>query len=198
MIFEVRVASRNKDPKGEDLLAEIKRTLKINSIKKIKTSKVFRLEGLRKDHAEKFTKTVLFEPIDQQVSYNGPIHKSANHLLEVSYKPGVMNPEAASLMKSAKDLKIKIDAADSSTEYAFWGKISPSDLEKITNQLLVNKTIEQVVKKSPKTLIISGKPGKTKIIPIRSLNDKELVPLSLGFGIVTSPPNTQAQCYCQQ
>lgn len=47
MIQTIRVTSQSgTDSKGQDLLAEIKRTLKVNSIKNIKTTKVYRLEGV--------------------------------------------------------------------------------------------------------------------------------------------------------
>ncbi|MEK9147027.1 MAG: AIR synthase-related protein [Patescibacteria group bacterium] len=179
MIFEVRVAAKGeKDAKGDDLLAEIKRTLQINSVKKIRTAKIYRLEGISKTDALKFTKKVLWEPIDQKVSYTNSILRGADQIIEVAYKPGVMNPEGGSLLKSASDLGIKLAAADSSWEYAFFGKVKKSDLQKIAGRLLVNETIETIVDKSPKTLLISGSPGPVEIIPIRSMDDDNLMELS--------------------
>ena len=100
MIYEVRVASKSqKDPKGQDLLAEIKRTLHIKTIKNIKTAKVYRLEGISQKDAKKFTEVMLFEPIDRRISVNRPIFTDAVQIIEVAYKPGVMNPEVASLLK---------------------------------------------------------------------------------------------------
>lgn len=179
MIFEVRVAHRGeKDAKGEDLLAEIKRTLQINSIKKIRTAKVYRLQGISKTDAKKFTQKVLWEPIDQKVSFSNSILRGADQIIEVAYKPGVMNPEVGSLLKAATDLGINLAAADSSWEYAFYGKVKKSDLQKIAGRLLVNETIETVVDRAPKTLLISAIPGPVEIIPIRSMDDDQLMELS--------------------
>lgn len=180
MIYEVRVASKeDRDPKGEDLTAEIKRTLRITSIKKIQTAKVYRLEGISKKEALEFTEKVLFEPIDQKMAFNKPIFKNADSLIEIAYKPGVMNPEAGSLLKSARDLGINLKAADSSWEYAFFGKISKDEAKNLITELrLYNPLIEQIVDQKPKTLLISAKSSKTKIIPIRNLNEKELLELS--------------------
>ena len=123
MIYEVRIASKEKtDPKGQNLLAEIERTLGVKTIKNIRTAKIYRLEGISKSDAKIFTQKVLFEPIDQKMTFNQPIFKGTDHLVEVAYKPGVMNPEAGSLLKSAKDIGIDLLAADSSWEYAFFGK----------------------------------------------------------------------------
>jgi phosphoribosylformylglycinamidine synthase len=178
MIYELRIASKaNIDPKGQELLAEIKRTFRNNSITKIRTSKIYRLEGIDKSDVKKLAENALYEPIDQIISYKKPIYKS-HKAVEVAYKPGVMNPEVASIKKAAKDLGIKLTAADSSYEYSFFGKIQEQLLGQIINKLLVNETIEHIVKSPPKTLVISGKPQKTKTIPIRKLNDSQLIELS--------------------
>lgn len=179
MIHEVRIASKTpKDPKGQDLLAEIKRTLHIKSIKNIKTAKVYRLEGISEKDAKRFTQIVLFEPIDQQMSLNRPIFKGADRIVEVAYKPGVMNPEVGSLLKSANDLKIPLKFADASWEYAFFGNVKKSDLEKIIKRLLVNETVEHLVKVPPKTLKIDGKTPPVQKIAIRDISDDQLMDIS--------------------
>ena len=179
MIYEVRITSKSStDSKGLELLAEIRRTLSVKTIKNIRTAKVYRLEGTSQSAAKVFTQKVLFEPIDQRMSFNGPIFSKADHLIEVAYKPGVMNPEVGSLLKSASDLGVKLAAADSSWEYAFWGKLSKDQLTIIIRRLLVNETVEHVVEKPPKTLLISGKAGRVQKIPIRKLNDDQLMDLS--------------------
>jgi len=178
MIYEIRITSKeNFDPRGESLLSEIKRTLQIKSIKKVKTAKVFRLEGISLGSTKKFVQQVLFEPIDQIMSLNEPIFKGAK-VVEVAYKPGVMNPEAASLLKAAKDLRVNMKAADSSWEYAFFGKVSKNQLKTIIEKLLINKTVEHQVKKPPKTLIITGKAPKVQKIPIRKISENQLMRLS--------------------
>ena len=179
MIYEIKVTSKeNKDPRGQDLLAEIRRTLKITSIKNIRTAKVYRLEGINPLQAQHFAQTALIEPIDQTATFNKPIFKGANHLVEVAYKPGVMNPEVESILKSASDTGAKIEAADSSYLYAFFGKPSKNQLEAIIKRLLVNETVEYVVNRSPKTLKISGKIAKVKTVAIRKLTDEQLIGLS--------------------
>src|SRR3989344_8408036 len=179
MIYEIRVASKNShDPKGQDLLSEIKRTIGIKTIKNIRTAKVYRLEGLRQSAAKEFTDKVLFEPIDQKMSFNQPIFSGADQLVEIAYKPGVMNPESQSLLKAASDIGINLAATDSSFEYAFFGKLTKDQLQTIIRRLLVNETIEHVVEKQPKTLLITGRSVKVEKIPIRKLTDEELMDLS--------------------
>ncbi len=179
MIYTIRTASKfQTNFKGQEILAEIKRTFKIKTIKKIMTVKVFRLEGITKKQALIITKNVLFEPIDQEMSFNKPLIKDADKVIEIAYKPGVMNPEVGSILKAAKDLSINLKAADTSWEYAIYGKVLEKDFNTITKRLLLNETIEHVVEVPPKTLVISGKPQKTKIIKIRGLSEKGLMDLS--------------------
>ena len=178
MIYETRIVPKEKDTKGADLLKEIKKTLNINSINEIKTAKVYRLEGVSPKDAKKITKEVLFEPINQKMTFSKQIFTNTKKKIEVAYKPGVMNPEASSIIKAAADLGIKLKAADSSWEYAFYGKLSKQDLSKIIERFLVNETVEHLVQKSPKTLLISGKSGKVEVIPIRKMSEKELMDLS--------------------
>ena len=180
MIYTVRVASKNQtDPKGQDLLAEIKRTLKITSINKIRTAKVYRLEGIKRKDVKKFAEKVLYEKIDQKIAYNKPVIKGANQTIEVAYKPGVMNPEVGSLLKAAKDLGIKLTAVDSSWEYAFFGKIRRDEAKNLITKLrLYNPLIEHIVDQKPKTLLISGKVGETKMVPIKNMSDGQLLELS--------------------
>jgi phosphoribosylformylglycinamidine synthase subunit PurSL len=182
MIQEVRVIAREgiPDSKGNEVLYEIRHALGINSVESIRTARVFRFEGISEDAARFLAERLLAEEIFQSFIVNSTIINDAAFVIEVAYRPGVMNPEAASLMKSAKDLGVDgLVAADSAWQYGFYGKqITEADIERIVNSLLVNDTVEYVVKESPKTLVIHGDPGRTEIVPIRFMNDKQLVDLS--------------------
>ena len=182
MIQEVRVIAKTgiPDGKGEEVLYEIKHALGIQSVAKVRTARVFRFEGISEDEAVYLAEKVLAEDVFQFYRINAPVIKDAAVVLEVAYRPGVMNPEAASLMKSAADLGISgLIAADSSWEYGFYGKrITGTDINRIVNCLLVNATVEYVVKEPPKTLVIHGTPGPTEIIPLRKMSDRELLELS--------------------
>jgi phosphoribosylformylglycinamidine synthase len=179
MIQTVRITKKSEtDLKGQGLLADIIKLLNIKTIKNIKTAKVYRLEGIDKQQGLKIANEVLFEPLNQSMSFNAPALKGADKLIEISYKPGVMNPEAASIIKASRDIGINLKAADSSVEYAFFGNITQTDLEKITKKFLVNATVQHVVTKDPNTLMIKGESQKVKTIPIRKLSEVKLMALA--------------------
>src|SRR3972149_5751930 len=179
MVYTIKILSKEKqDSKGKDLLSEVRRTLRIKNIYEIRSAKVYRLEGVNLKHAKQFTNEVLYDPINQEISFNQPIFKEAKAVLEVSYKPGVMNREVASIIKTGRDLGIKLAAADSSWEYAFYGSVTKENLNKIIKRLLVNETVEHIVTGPPKTLIIKGKTSDVQLSPLRRLNDQELLNIS--------------------
>ncbi|OPX88062.1 MAG: Phosphoribosylformylglycinamidine synthase 2 [Pelotomaculum sp. PtaB.Bin104] len=182
MLQEVRVITKKNlpDSKGEEVLYDIIHALSINSVQKVRTARVFRFEGIGAGEAALLAEKLLAEDVFQEYKVNGPVITDANVVLEVAYKPGVMNPEAASLMKAAADLGITgLMAADSSWEYGFYGNtITSADVERITSSLLVNATVEYIVQERPKTLVIHGTPGRMEMIPVRQMSDDELLELS--------------------
>ncbi|MDO8573557.1 MAG: AIR synthase-related protein [Candidatus Daviesbacteria bacterium] len=135
--------------------------------------KVYRLEGVSEKEAKILAEKLLAERINQRYTINQSIHlegvkarlPGVTKVIEIAYKPGVMNPEVASIMKAASDLGIKLLACDSSVEYS---SQKPS----------FNPLTEHIVPDEPKTLILKGKTGKTQIISIRNLSDNELMELS--------------------
>ncbi|MDO8559431.1 MAG: AIR synthase-related protein [bacterium] len=179
MIQEVRVTTpgARDDIAGKTLLAEI-RHLGITSVTLVKTARVYRLEGITAEEAATLALRLLSDPISQVAVVNERILGGAP-VVEVAYKPGVMNPEAASIMKAAHDLGITgLVAADSSTEYAFYGPPIADEVQRIVDGLLVNKTVQRVVTATPATLLISGQPGACRTIPLRTLEDTALLELS--------------------
>jgi len=179
MIHTLRVTTKEAtDPLGRDVLAEIRRTLGLGGIEGIRTVKVYRLEGATAEAAARLARALLAEDIDQRWSLDAPLVTDAERVVEVAYRPGVMNPEAASILKAAADLGIDLVAADSSREYAFYGPVSDADLDRVLARLLVNPTIEWVVDAPPETLVIAGSPKPTRAVPLRGMGDAAMMDLS--------------------
>lgn len=178
MIQTVRVRRKTEpDVQGKALLHDVLR-LGITSILGILTARVYRLEGLSPEEAQRFTDAVLFESVDQEFTLNGPLLPARGRVIEVAYKPGVMNPEAASLVKIAKDLGLPLVAADSSMEYGFYGQQSGEEIDRILGRLLVNRTVQHVVTAEPTTLLFQGERGVIEVVRIREMTDDELMELS--------------------
>jgi len=133
MIHTVRVTeiSEKEDLRGKNILNE----LKTNGISNVRSVKVYRLEGIDRKRAKFLAEKLLAESISQNYSIDKPVFNNLAKSVEVAYKPGVMNPEVASIIKAGKDLGIKLLAADSSWEYNFFGKIDKKKAEDIIKSL---------------------------------------------------------------
>ncbi len=132
---------------------------------------IYRLEGITTSQATFLAKKLLCETIHQTYTLNKPFQTNGKKSVEIAYKPGVMNPQVASIIKAAKDLGVTLTAADVSREY-------PVSSKEAVRQKLFNPTIEHVVAQTPRTLLITGKHGPTLTIPIRVMSNKELLELS--------------------
>ena len=186
-------ADEKEDSKGFGILDSLKKL----QVSKVRSVRLYRLEGIDKRQAKNLAEKLLSESINQTYSINEPIHRysstkperrvekfstSSNNnyrTVEIAYKPGVMNPEAASIIKAAEDLGIKLSAADSSWEFYFFGKIDKQKAAEIVADLkLFNPLIEYIVEKPPKTLLIKGRIGPTTTVRIRDVSDEGLLELS--------------------
>jgi phosphoribosylformylglycinamidine synthase II len=177
---EVRVMAHaaDGDPQGKNVLGDIHR-LGITTITEVRTAKVYRLESLYPERADFLARALLCERITHDYLLNNRFDAGAKQVIEVGYKPGVMNPEAASLLKSAHDLGVAtLHAADSSMEYYFFGEFTQDELERVVAELLVNKTVQMMIEQKPTTLVITGFRGKITTIPVRELDEPALVDLS--------------------
>ncbi len=179
MIQKIRVITKiGPDLKGEAMIKDAI-GLGYENLTKITAIKVYRLEGAGIKEAKVLSDKLFSESINQSYSINSPAVASQAKVIEIAYKSGVMNPEVASIAKVASDLKIKLQACDSSFEYAFFGKITREEAIEIIEKLkLYNKLTEEIVVKEPQTLITKGKISPSVTIPIRIMNSAQLLELS--------------------
>jgi len=137
---------------------------------------VYRFEKIGPQDAQMLADQVLTDPITQVSTVNTPLLDDGCHTLEIGYKPGVMNPVSASLEHAAHILEIYPTATSSSTEYHIQGNITGEQLQAIGKKL--TSQVETIIDKKPETLIIHESPGSVDTIPIRTLDDAQLVRLS--------------------
>lgn len=137
---------------------------------------VYRFQEIDESDAQKLADQVLTDPITQISTVNKPLFDEGYHILEIGYKPGVMNPVSASLEHAANTLHIYPTAASSSTEYHIQGDITEEQLQVIGKRL--TSQVETIIDKKPEALIIHENPGLVDSIPIRVLDDGQLVLLS--------------------
>jgi phosphoribosylformylglycinamidine synthase II len=143
---EVSVKPSLPDPRGESLKADI-RDLGINAVQQVRVSDVYLLEGyLSQKELETICKLLLADPVVEQYSIGEPPPSQDAHAVEVAYNPGVMDPVEESVSKGIDDLGITtLTSVKTAKRYYLWGQLSASDIELISNKLLVNSVIQHVV-----------------------------------------------------
>lgn len=167
---KIRVRTNNSnDSKGESVLFDIQTRLHLSTVKKIETASVYRFDGISKKEAKILAERLLCEPINQKFTLNEFIFQSPTHVIEIAYKPGVMNSEIASIIKSARDLGINPTFVESSREYGFYGDISREEIEQMIKRLNLFNTIVEYIR-------YPDDPITT--IPIMTMTEQELMLLS--------------------
>ena len=130
--------------------------LGINSVKEVKFIQVYILEG---NFAFGEVISICQELLTDKVTQDYKILSnqearglvSNQHIIEVTYNPGVMDPVEASVLKGIQDLGISApEAVKTAKKYIISGKLSPAQLKTISEKLLYNKLIQHVV--NPRTL----------------------------------------------
>lgn len=170
MIQKISVVTiPEQDNKAKSVMHDISHLLGITSIKKVVTARTYYIEGINKQEAENLANNLLSEKVTQTYSINQPPLKKSDHVIEIAYKPGVMNPEVASLFKAAQDINIKPITIATSTEYGFSTKLAREEIIQIIKRLnLYNPVIEYVMLRDD---LIS-------IVPLITMTDTELMTLS--------------------
>lgn len=177
-IHEIRVLPTVVDPLGQEVLREAHHTLGMKNLEYVKTARVYRLEGVTEEQARLVAEKVLCDGVSEEFGLNDRKLHQTHHVIDIGYKPGVMDPAEESVLKAAHDLGIKPAAVATSTEYAFYGDVSSVDIGQVASRFLMNQTVERVIDKPPKTLVFEGKPGEVSTVPIRFATREELAELS--------------------
>ena len=125
--------------------------LGIDSVKEVKFIQVYTLEG---NLAEGQVISICQELLTDRVAQDYKIlsgtssnsSKTNQHIVEVAYNPGVMDPVEASVLKGIQDLGIPgADSVKTAKKYIIFGKLSAAQLKTISDKLLYNKLIQHIV-----------------------------------------------------
>ena len=182
MLHRIEVATKKGflDAEGAAVRSAVL-SLGLGKVKDAQVVKVYKLEGI---DDEKILNTIaeklLCEKIWQEFALDKTVIDERDlKVVEIAFKPGVMDPEVESINQAVKDLGIDgLTASATGKKYIFRGDFEPSQVQAITDQLLMNKTIQSALNAPEKTLLINETATATKTIPIRGMTEQELLDLS--------------------
>ena len=157
--FAVRLREELFDAEAKGLQADAA-DLGVRGIERIRISRIYYLRGnLSEKELRQIAEELLTDPVAEECEWHSleksvPGTKGAIgtwYQVEVAYRPGVRDPVEDSVRKGASDLGIEgIRTVHTAKEYGIEGSLSPEHLARLTEKLLVNGTIQQVV--TPETL----------------------------------------------
>ncbi|MCA9400191.1 MAG: phosphoribosylformylglycinamidine synthase subunit PurL [Candidatus Omnitrophica bacterium] len=163
--------------------------LGLKSVRHVTTALVYYLEGqLTQKQVEHIASGLLIDPVSQDyhiLSNRYPALKTSNnqHVIEIAYNKGVMDPVEESTMKGIHDFGIQsVTSVRTAKRYNIQGDLSSRDLDLIVNKVLANKLIQHVVdyKKPLQPLGLSEKDPQfqLKTIELIQADEKQLKQIS--------------------
>ena len=191
MIWRVEVRNKSGvfDAVGEGIKKDIL-DLNIKGVTSVAVTDIYIIEGsLSEPQARRICDSLLTDPITHEYAYDGRFDKGVPkdaHVIEVCYKPGVMDPVEESTKKGIRDLGIVgAGSVKTAKKYVIQGALSKDDIAAISDKLLYNKVIQHIsdFKKDAADLKIQKgevAPYKFALIHVDILNadDDRLVALS--------------------
>ena len=182
--FEVFSRQDFPDVHGNSILEEI-RELGISAVEAVQSAKVFLIEAdFNNDFANRLAKELLIDPVCEEyyIGRSGPPAGLAKAtLIEIHLKSGVTDPVAESVMTAIADMGVEADNVRTARKYILLGEISQSQTDTITQKILANDCIEEVVignEAEPPGPHLKPYEFQLTHWPIRKLNDDELIKLS--------------------
>ncbi|MEW5894564.1 MAG: phosphoribosylformylglycinamidine synthase subunit PurL [Candidatus Omnitrophota bacterium] len=151
---------------------------------------VYTLEG---DISEKDVYRIGSELLSDRVSQNFSFvqgsaphfdHSSRNeHIVEIAYNPGVMDPVEESVLKGIRDMGIGgVTAVRTARQYQIKGKISEEEAQVIVDKVLSNKLIQHLVQENigDKSVKIRNSDKDVSVVVVDLLNadDSQLIKIS--------------------
>ena len=168
------------DPFADGLIDDI-RDLGIDSVTDIRIHNIYWLNGeIDKSDAEKAAKELLTDIVVERYNIGELKEKGKFKSFLIGFLPGVTDPAGASAVRGIKELGINgIKQVKTGKRFLIAGKIKQKELELIRDKLLMNKVIQREMKDTDNPFPVTrARKVKTKVIPVRELDDKSLMVLS--------------------
>ncbi|MDE2216897.1 MAG: phosphoribosylformylglycinamidine synthase subunit PurL [Planctomycetota bacterium] len=144
--IEVFFKNEVSDALGNNIRSEVE-TFGFQGITDIRGCQVYIIFGnVSKNDLDTIARKLLVDMINQHYEINPlPIGRSNNfHIVEVSRKPGVMDPVEQSVLKALRDIGIKADGVKTAQKYVIDGNLSIETVRTIATRVLANTKIEDV------------------------------------------------------
>ncbi len=145
--IEVFFKDRLPDPLGNNVRSEIE-AFGFPGVTNVRIRQVYIIFGkVNKNDLDTIAQKLLVDTVTQgyQISDFGfRISDFSHHIVEISRKPGVMDPVEQSVLKAIRDMGINLDGVKTAQKYFLDGNISQEAIHSIATRILANTKIEDV------------------------------------------------------
>ncbi|MFC1561043.1 phosphoribosylformylglycinamidine synthase subunit PurL [Candidatus Latescibacterota bacterium] len=176
----VRTLPGHVDSRGEAVKKDA-HDIGVKNITNVSVSDVYLFEGdISNDDICHIANELLVDFVTQDYVIDA-VPDEEGHIIEVAYNHGVMDPVEGSLYKALMDMGISsVTAAKTMKRYVISGDISDSEIDLITDKLLVNKIIQHVANPGEEAFLHARPVKDVKRIEVDmlGLDDGELEKLS--------------------
>ena len=184
--IEVFLKDEYADPLGENVTSEIE-TFGFAKVKSVRVRQVYIFFGkLTENELDTIAKKLLADSVTQHyLCTSDSFHQSPHehfHIIEISRKPGVMDPVEQSVIKALRDINISVDGVKTAHKYMIDASVPAEAITVIAAKVLANTNIEDVfiypeIPKYRQTVFSA--PFKKKIIPLINAQDVQLEKISV-------------------
>lgn len=180
--IEVSPKPQFPDPIGAGVKSDI-RDLGIDAaVEDVRALFVYMLDGdLGHEQVELVCQRLLADGVDQHYLIGTSPPCPGVKVIEISRKPGVMDPVQASTLKGIHDLGLSAESVRTARRYLIRGRLTDEQLQLVATKILANTVIEDVFIDSaaPPLHPIYAKPEFKKVtVPILEADDAELERIS--------------------
>lgn len=142
--FRVEVYPRSHSGDNHSKWVNIAHQSAINSLTGCFVARIFFIGGsITRDDAERIVRELLVDPVTETATI-GVADLPADHTIDVSFQPGVTDPAAENLIRTAHMLGVDgLSAAATGYRYFLTGKLSAADLDKLAESVFANTVIHR-------------------------------------------------------
>ncbi|MEI8176355.1 MAG: phosphoribosylformylglycinamidine synthase subunit PurL [Candidatus Omnitrophota bacterium] len=146
-----KIEIRNKegifDAVGEGIKKDIL-DLNVSGVESVRLIEVYIIDGkITEAQVKRICAELLADPITQEYRYRGSFVDAVAglHIVEICYKPGVMDPVEESTRKGIRDLGITgVNSVKTAKKFVLSGEITDEKVALISEKLLYNKVIQHI------------------------------------------------------
>lgn len=145
--IEIFFKNESIDPLGNSIRSEIE-AFGFQGIRGIRVHQIYIIFGnLNRNELTVIADKILADTVTQHyhLSDSQPfISNSGDHIIEISRKPGVMDPTELSVLKALRDIGIHIEGVKAARKYIIEGNLSIETVHTIATKVLANTNIEDI------------------------------------------------------